>query len=1373
MPKGLGTQGAEYVIRLATDIDNIGVQKILTLLDTNKMKAIGLTAALTTATTAVYKFVESATKKEMELQKLAKTQKKTIQQTRAEKEALDAMGMSLNDIKKDAALKSMYDDLVKFNKEMQMPNAAGAIEKVRQMQGAFWKLKSAVSYLVQSVGSQLLINLEKPIERIIDKLSGGANWIKNNLTSIGTKITSYLTAFSKGIIGIVEGVGKIFNWMGQMPEGIKSIAGTIATVFALIKAGPIGQIMALITAAGDLIHDYENSQWNKENREDTKLWNDGNGGWTDKETEFGAYQVPLAYENLWNFLESDTGSLRDKAKTIFTSVLEGIKDALDGFSDTLASGEGLTDWFESLTGPIGDILGGIQDVFSSAEGQEAIGGMINGFLTAASQALAKAGELGIDVVGSVAKMIVNIFGGENSAQIWEDSAVSALFDPNNKNGFVGGLMTSVETALVGGDFWTSLFTGVVSGYTAERNEALKKLFEEDHPDLDIDWGNAIWGKDGGMGLPGITELSEMYGKDSRLAGMLGTGLQESFNTFIGLVLEALVGGINIASDVSGNILSMIVQAIVQGLVGAPEEGAGSISKTIADAMNAEGAKDVFDSIGAGIGTWIVSGNFLTGVFGSIVSFISQSIQTAKENERSLWDVMKEKVEGFWESIQEIIYGPLIDGSFSADGTQMRDESLGLASIIKPLLWGAVDEYEQAFDEVTGEHFKARKGGILNWLLGYDAQKTDAAGNEIEGEVHRVKGIFEKAWEGEDGQGGIKSFFAGLASKIGEWLAPVGDAISNFFKGLWTRIWNEGPQWVKDALGFVGINDPNSSSVKTDSKGKPVADEDGKYTVTSTTGKEAKVGKEQAEFIARHGSNVAIDKDGNFYFTGDQYDYGGESRGSGTNNQLLDWWLNGGREGTGFGYAGWNKYSPFVNGPWGVEQHGEPAPQEPGMPEATIRTGSAIPYESFKSKISEMPVMLTAPNKVLQAYGFDSSSDVYSRLTNGELGEKFREIADKVMIAGDSATYYQASAEMQDFFENNGIKPPSEAKTPAAPAGVGETVVAAGTENAGSLPAGTIIESASTASAALNNLAGEADALASDLKGDNPSSSEGKKPFAESFTADAETFLRTFLPHFSQDEKGNWKPDKSFNTAAQTGVTGFEKDWSGLISQIVRTGVMPADSNGTIFSTASIVQNYNNQTQDKAKGIKIKTTADTSGADAAINAFVAQKSNSTYVTIQTKTSDPDENPTNEAMGGRFDKPFNARVAEAGPEYIIPTSKPERAFSLILQALSEMGSDMIKRVTSHFGGSLSEGVYDAASSMAARVSKDFALGTSGTVGGSLGGIESALQNMQQNFNYNISAPVSIIVNSNANAEDVGRAAYSAAERSLMKTLRGAWA
>ncbi len=1191
----------EYVLRLSTDVDNVGVQKLFSLLDTNKMKALGLTAALTAATTAVYKWVESATKEEIALQKLSKEKHKSIEQTRAEQEALKQMGMTLNDIKKDKALKSIYDDLVKFNKEMQMPNAAHAIGKVRELQGAFWKLKSAVSYLVQSIGSQLLINLEKPIERITNKLNKGANWIKNNLTSIGTKITGYLTAFSKGIIGIVEGVGKIFNWLGQMPEGIKSIAGTLATVFALIKSGPIGQIFALITAAGDLIHDFENSQWNKENKENTTIWNDGKGGWTDKKTEFGAYQVPLMYENLWNFLENDTGTLREKAKTITLSILEGIKDALAGFTDTLNNGQGLTEWLESLTGPVGDILGGIQDTFSSSEGQTAIAGVLTEFFTTAASLCKAGGKFGSQIFGSVAGMIANVFGAKD---IWEDSNVKKAFEGDN--GFANGLMATIETALIGGNWWESILTGVMGGYQTEREKAIKNLYKQDHPGAAVDWSKVVWGENG---IPSYTELESMYGKDSRLAQMLGSGVQESFNTFIAGILEMLVGGINIASDVAGNILNTIIQAVIQGILAPGDQG---IADNVSEALNSEGAKDVMDSIGAGIGTWIMSGNFFAGILGSVVSFISQSIETAKTTNMPLWDVMKDKVSDFWDSIQDIIYGPLLDPEGDKNGP--RAEELGLASVIKPLLWGAVDEYEQAFDEVTGEHFKARKGGILNWLLGYDAQKTDAAGNEIEGEVHRVKGIFEKAWEGEDGQGGIKSFFAGIANKIGEWLEPVGTAITSFFDGLWIKLFNNMPGWITSLLGF---SDPNQTEV--------VDNGDGTFTIRRTTGEEYKAGAEAAETAQEIGLEATKGK-------------------------------------TAGGALG----IPTVEIPGGLVPEG--FQEDIKAYRGTARDAfDAAFIDTIESRYASSMAAAAEANDT-RAMHYLNSLYTPGMGTDASAWTQFEQLLTKYQKSGVPEEYTAPTEGVENMNK----------QSEGASGSIEEMSTAA--KNSG-----TTLENFDTQ---VDLAASKAETLGDKVKG-------------------ASLDLQEASDHF--------------------GTVG------NSLESITGNAGSASESMGALASGAS-----------HAAGVLASLSAGSG--------------------------------TPGAMGGRFDTPTEKRIGEAGTEYLIPATKPERAFSLVLQLLTEMGGDMIKRVISHFGGaesSLSEGISGFASSAASRVGKDFSLGTGGTIGGSMGSLETALQNMQQNYNYNISAPVSIIVNSNANAEDVGRAAYSAAERSLMKTLRGAWA
>lgn len=261
----MGNQLAEYIVKLGTQVDNNGFQQVLNLLNSTKMKALGITAAMTAATTAIYKFVEASTKKEFELRKLQKTQQKSIEQLRAQDIALKSMGMTLQEINKDQSLKKIYNDLVKFNKEMEMPNTNKALQNVRELQGAFWRLRSVVNYVVQAIGSKILINMEAPIKRITKGLGNISEWFKKNFEVITSRAAVVLTAFTKGILAVVEGFKKVGELVGKLPAGIKAVGGALIGVIGLLKSGPLGQLLALVTAIGDVIHDYEVYQWNKEN----------------------------------------------------------------------------------------------------------------------------------------------------------------------------------------------------------------------------------------------------------------------------------------------------------------------------------------------------------------------------------------------------------------------------------------------------------------------------------------------------------------------------------------------------------------------------------------------------------------------------------------------------------------------------------------------------------------------------------------------------------------------------------------------------------------------------------------------------------------------------------------------------------------------------------------------------------------------------------------------------------------------------------------------------------------------------------------------------------------------------------------------------
>ena len=349
MPNGGANVISEYVVRLGAEMDNNGLNQLLGAIDTTKFKAAGLTAVIGALTTGIYKFISAMTQQQFEMEKLARQKDKSIQQTRAEQLALKSMGKTLKEINDDKALKTMYDDLVKFNKELETTNADKAYASVRKLQEAFYKLKSAVNYVLVQIGNQVLTNLEAPMNRIGNKLSSAAEWIKKNLTSVAAKISTYITAFAKGIIGITEAIGKITKWISEMPTGIKAIGSAIGVVIMLLNSGPIGKIIAAITLIGDIIHDYENYQWNKANMEKPEVWFTEEGGATGDINKAAKrmspngdmvavpYQILTGLDTVWDAWDSGNpaGAFGDLGASLGTAIGEGLNTLLDTINQAL------------------------------------------------------------------------------------------------------------------------------------------------------------------------------------------------------------------------------------------------------------------------------------------------------------------------------------------------------------------------------------------------------------------------------------------------------------------------------------------------------------------------------------------------------------------------------------------------------------------------------------------------------------------------------------------------------------------------------------------------------------------------------------------------------------------------------------------------------------------------------------------------------------------------------------------------------------------------------------------------------------------------------------------------------------------------------
>ena len=348
-----------------------------------------VTGVFTGAATAIYKFVKSTAEAEMGLAKLAKQQKQTVETARASQTALETMGKTLKEVKSDKELKKTYDELVKINAEMALPKMDRAIENVKGLRNAFWQLRDTAKYAIDWIGARVLINLEEPIKRITGKFSEVAKWLRFNLDSVTMKISSGITAFVKGIEGVVEGFGKVIEQIGQIDPAIRKIGGAILFLMALLKSGPLGMLLTLITAIGGLIDDAENFKYNQaHNLTKESPYSDANGNSITKEeyeklkrSGKDAYEyVDVAFKGAWESLFAENGTL-DFGK-MSEKLMEKITEGMKNFSNS-----------DAAKGLIGDIFGG-------ADGNGGLLGQIRSWFDEHKEGVAELGESIVNFISS-------------------------------------------------------------------------------------------------------------------------------------------------------------------------------------------------------------------------------------------------------------------------------------------------------------------------------------------------------------------------------------------------------------------------------------------------------------------------------------------------------------------------------------------------------------------------------------------------------------------------------------------------------------------------------------------------------------------------------------------------------------------------------------------------------------------------------------------------------------------------------------------------------------------------------------------------------------------------------------------------------------
>ena len=157
----------------------------------------------------------------------------------------------------------------------------------------------------------------------------------------------------------------------------------------------------------------------------------------------------------------------------------------------------------------------------------------------------------------------------------------------------------------------------------------------------------------------------------------------------------------------------------------------------------------------------------------------------------------------------------------------------------------------------------------------------------------------------------------------------------------------------------------------------------------------------------------------------------------------------------------------------------------------------------------------------------------------------------------------------------------------------------------------------------------------------------------------------------------------------------------------------------------------------------------------------------------------------SVGGRFDMPTTTQVAEDGDtEYIIPVRKEKKAVPLIMQMMGDLSFNAYQSVLSQLGVQhlQTDSFTSAASSYGGGGRRP-----EGVIASSFGGggrrpegvvglnpvpsLSSFASGLSIQNHYDISAPCTIQVHSTGtDAKQVGEAAYNAAERQLLRSIRG---
>lgn len=405
----------EYLVALGVQIDKPGFNQMKTTLDQTSGVVASTTSgwakdftsagviivtALASVSASIVGVMTAAAKQDLAMEKYSRNMLVSKQSALEMKTAMDALGESVQDIQLTPELMERYRALVADGRNMRVGgDYEGTMRGFRDLIFEFTRLKQEASYALQWVGYYLMKYLSRPLADAKESFrSFNDNLIKTMpvWTEKIARALVYIINVGRHFFDLLKAIGKaVYDVWDAFPRGIKIATAALAGFFLLLRASPMGRMIAafgtLLLLADDYFGYMEGKQaamgpiWDKLNtymdiaKQKMSEWGEKLAPVWDKFTDYMITAknetVTLAGEfsdwldevgqskELAQFvgIMNDLGSaFRDLGSGIVEFVTAAFKDLMESFkkNDT-------TTKFTDLMGRLRDILFGLLEVLSS------------------------------------------------------------------------------------------------------------------------------------------------------------------------------------------------------------------------------------------------------------------------------------------------------------------------------------------------------------------------------------------------------------------------------------------------------------------------------------------------------------------------------------------------------------------------------------------------------------------------------------------------------------------------------------------------------------------------------------------------------------------------------------------------------------------------------------------------------------------------------------------------------------------------------------------------------------------------------------------------------------------------------------------------